>query len=196
MIGTGSQEERIRSNVLTLAGVAGVCFYLVYVVRSLQNGQLAGGLWACHLASFLAGAGILLLRPALVAIGVLWLLVGTPLWFVYLLNGGTFRPESMLTHLGGLAVGFYGLRALGMSQRVWWKAIGGLLILLAVSRCVTPPALNVNLAYHVYQSRDPFVGYHSMCLVCLTLMSTVVFAVAERLLGRIFPLPCAASEGP
>ncbi len=161
----------------------------LYFARRLHDGETASALWACHLASLLVGAGILLRRAGFVAIGVLWLLVGIPMWFVYLSIGGPFRPASALTHLGGLAVGCLGLAAFGMPRQMWWKAMAGLLILLGVSRWVSPPALNVNLSFHVYQSRDPFPGFYAAAIVGLTIGTTLFLFLAEQALRRIFPSP-------
>ena len=76
--------------------------------RRLHDGETASALWACHLASLLVGAGILLRRAGFVAIGVLWLLVGIPMWFVYLSIGGPFRPASVLHALGRTGGGLPG----------------------------------------------------------------------------------------
>jgi hypothetical protein len=174
---------------LNLAGAAGIAFFAIYFARRLNNGEAASALWACHLASLLAGVGILLRRASLIGIGVLWLLVGIPMWFVYLSIGGPFRPTSFLTHFGGLAVGCLGLRALGMPRQVWWKAMAGLLILLGISRWVSPPKLNVNLSFHVYQSVDPFPAYYAASIVGLTLGTTLFFFIAAQGLRGIFPPP-------
>jgi hypothetical protein len=182
-----SQAAR-RQLMLNAAGVAGIAFFAIYFARRLHDGEIASALWACHLASLSVGTGILLRRSGLVALGVLWLLVGIPMWIVYLSIGGAFRPASALTHVGGLAVGCLGLAALGMPRQMWWKAMAGLLILLAVSRWVSPPELNVNLSFHVYQSRDVFPGFYAAAIVGLTLLTTLFFFVAEEALCRIFPV--------
>ncbi|MEZ6145455.1 MAG: hypothetical protein R3B91_08580 [Planctomycetaceae bacterium] len=121
------QRQRL---ILNLVGIAGVAFFAIYLIRRIQDGQVASALWACHLASLLTGTGILLRRPTFIGIGVLWLVVGIPLWCVYLAIGGAFRPASLLTHVGGLAVGVLGLKAIGMRSNLWWKAILVLLVLL------------------------------------------------------------------
>jgi|SRR5580704_7751347 hypothetical protein len=190
---SGASRPQIALN---LSGVAGIAFFAIYFARRVNEGEAASALWACHLASLLAGAGILLRRPAAVGIGVLWLLVGIPMWFVYLSIGGPFRPTSFLTHFGGFAVGCLGLRALGMPRQAWWKAMAGLLILLGISRWVSPPTLNVNLSFHVYQLVDPFPGYYAASIIGLTLGTTLFFFVAEQGLRRVFPTPTNASRFP
>lgn len=179
------QRQRL---MLNLVGVAGVAFFAFYLIRRIQDGQIASALWACHLASLFTGTGILLRRPAFVGIGVLWLIVGIPLWFVYLAIGGAFRPGSLLTHLGGLAVGGIGLKVEGMRPNLWWKAIVGLLLLLAISRWTTPPELNVNLAFHNYHDlRGSASGHHAASLIGLTLGASFGFRIAEAGLIRLFP---------
>jgi hypothetical protein len=187
-VGCPDVRQSMRREIsLNLAGIAGIAFFAIYFASRLPDGEPVSALWACHLACLLAGGGILLRRPAFVGIGVLWLLVGIPMWFVYLLIGGPFHWASLLTHFGGLAVGCVGLEALGMPRRLWWKAMAGLLVLLAISRFVSPPELNVNLSFHVYQSYEPFAGYYVAAIVGLSLGTTVFFAVAEQRLRRVFP---------
>jgi hypothetical protein len=83
------------------------------------------------------------------------------LWFVYLAIGQLFRPTSALTHIGGIIVGYIGLKSLGMPRGIWWKAIAGLWLLLILSRWLGTPELNVNLAFHLYESRRMFPGFHA-----------------------------------
>lgn len=143
-------------------------------------------LWACHVASLLAGLGILLRRAALVGVGVLWLLIGIPLWFVYLAIGEPFHPTSLLTHVGGFAVGCHGLRLLGMPRGLWWQALVGLWLLLGIARLTSPPELNVNLAWHVYQRSECIAGFHLATLLLLSIGSLCLFYVAERQFRRLF----------
>ena len=171
---------------LNLIGLAGIAFFAIYVDRRVQDGEPFSALWACHLASLLAGTGILLRRPSLIGIGVLWLCVGIPLWAAYLAIGEPFRPTSALTHFGGLAVGLYGVRAFGMPRGLWWKAILGLWVLFAISRW-GPPELNVNLAFHVYQPREYFRGFHAVALFVFSLGATLLFIVVERELCAVAP---------
>lgn len=176
-------------NVVSIfAGLSGVAFFLLHLTSSLSAGEGTRALWACHVASLLAGSGILLRRAALVGTGVLWLLVGIPLWFVYLAIGEPFHPTSLLTHFGGFAVGCCGLKTLGMPRGVWWRALAGLWVLLVISRLTTPPELNVNLAWHVYQRGEPFAGYYPASLLLLSLGSLGLFYVGERQLRWMFPV--------
>ncbi|MCA9028421.1 MAG: hypothetical protein KDA86_24630 [Planctomycetaceae bacterium] len=181
-------SDQRQRQMLNLVGVAGVAFFAIYLIRRIQDGQVASALWACHLASLLTGTGILLRRPTFIGIGVLWLVVGIPLWCVYLAIGGAFRPASLLTHVGGLAVGVLGLKAIGMRSNLWWKAILVLLVLLAISRWLTPPELNVNLAFHFFHElRGSVSDHHALSLAVLTLIASLTFRVAEEGLKRWFP---------
>jgi hypothetical protein len=121
-------------NVMSIAaGIAGVTFFLLHLMSSFNAGEGIRALWACHVASLLAGLGILLRRSALVGVGVLWLLIGIPLWFVYLAIGEPFHPTSLLTHFGGFAVGCHGLRLLGMPRGLWLQSLVGLWVLLGIA---------------------------------------------------------------
>jgi len=187
-----AREQTARHSgldVLSLvAGFSGVTFFLAHLASGLSEGEGIRALWACHVASLLAGIGILLRSATPVGIGVLWLLAGIPLWAVYLAIGGPFNPTSLLTHFGGLAVGCHGLKTMGVPRGLWWKAIAGLWVLLAIARLTSPPELNVNLAWHVYQREGSFAGLYPAALLCLSLISMGLFYGAEQQLRRIFPL--------
>ncbi|MEZ6054588.1 MAG: hypothetical protein R3C02_24925 [Planctomycetaceae bacterium] len=174
--------------MLNLVGVAGVAFFAIYLIRRIQDGQVAAALWACHLASLLTGTGILLRRPTFIGIGVLWLVVGIPLWCVYLAIGGAFRPASLVNTCYGIKKpSTIGLKAIGMRSNLWWKAILVLLVLLAISRWLTPPELNVNLAFHFFHElRGSVSDHHALSLAVLTLIASLTFRVAEEGLKRWF----------
>lgn len=182
----GRRDEGL-GGVSFLVGLAGVTFFLLHLISSLRDAEGMRALWACHIASLLAGTGILLRRAPLVGIGVLWLLAGIPLWCVYLAIGEPFHPTSLLTHFGGFAVGCHGLSLLGMPRGVWWKALAGLWVLLGIARLTSPPELNVNLAFHVYQRGVHFDGQYPASLLMLSLTSTGLFYIGEQQFRRMFP---------
>jgi len=128
-------------------GAAGLALYAVHAARHATLRQPEHLLWLCNVAAVAVGGGLLLGRPMLNAIGVLWLIVGDPLWLVDLIRGGELLPTSLLTHGAGLVLGLVGLRRLGLPSGAWWRAVLAGLVLLAVTRALTPAAADVNLVY-------------------------------------------------
>jgi hypothetical protein len=144
-------------------------------------------LWACHLAAVLVGVGLLGEWPAVVAVGVTWLAVGVPLWLFDLAMGGEFTPTTLLTHVGGLAVGLVGLWHLRMPAGVWWKALLGLAALQQLCRWVTPPAENVNVAFSVYPWMQPYFSSYGRYWLAMAVVFGGLYFVTELVLRKVLP---------
>src|SRR5262249_47931746 len=110
-----------RQPMKSLGCLALVC-YAVHAGFHLYHGRPEDLLWACHIGAAVVGLGLILSSATLNGVGVLLLCMGTPLWLLDLAGGGEFYPTSCFTHLGGLAIGIYGLHRLGMARGTWWKA--------------------------------------------------------------------------
>jgi hypothetical protein len=181
-------------------GAAALACYSAHALFHLINGRPEDLLWACHLGSALVGVGLLLVSasgrrdvsseglPAagvvLTGIGTLFLLLGTPLWLMDLAGGGVFYPTSALTHIGGLAIGLYGVRRLGMPRGAWWKAVGALIVLILICRLVAPPHANVNVAFAIYASAANVFTSHLVYLATMLSIAAAYFLAAEYSLRR------------
>lgn len=181
-------------------GAAALACYSAHAIFHLINGRPEDLLWACHLGAALVGIGLLVaagsgIRAAssvglsvcgamLNGIGTLFLILGTPLWLMDLAGGGVFYPTSSLTHLGGLAIGLYGVRRLGMPRGVWWKAIAAMIGLILLCRLVTPPQSNVNVAFAVYASAAKIFSSHLVYLATMLSAAAAYFFVVEYALRR------------
>ena len=163
-------------------GVLTLSFYLLHAVRSWARGRYYNAFWLCHMASVALGIGLLTGSPVLAGIGVLWFLVGVPMWLVDLAAGGDFTWTSLLTHLGSAAAGAGALRAVGMPPNVWWKAVLGVGVLFLFCRAATPPAANVNLAFAVHRGWERWFPSYGWYLLLLLAMLSVVFYAAEAAL--------------
>src|SRR5579871_4400833 len=130
-------------------GLAALACYAVHAGYHLARGHPEDLLWACHLGAALIGVGILARAATLNGIGLLFVAFGTPLWLLYLSSGGEFLPTSLLTHVGGLVIGLFGVRRLGMPAGVWWRAVTALAGLILLCRLITPAQANVNVAFAV-----------------------------------------------
>lgn len=165
-------------------GLVAALFYAVHAGWHVAHGRPEDTVWACHLAALAVGGGLMARAPALCGIGVLWLSLGVPLWIIDLAGGGEFIVTSPLTHLGGLAIGLWGIRRLGMPRGLWWKAVAALLTLVGLSRLATPAASNVNLSYHVPPGWESIFPHHGLYILLLTAVSAGVFRLVEGILRR------------
>ena len=167
-------------------GVAALVCYAVHATFHLVHGRPQELLWACHLGAALVGVGLLCSSATMNGIGLLFLLMGTPLWLMDLAGGGEFYPTSCFTHLGGLAIGLYGARRLGLPSGAWWKTVAALVTLILICRLVTPPPANVNVAFAIYPPWDKVFSSHLVYLATMMTAAAVYFGVSGYVLRRWF----------
>ncbi len=165
-------------------GLLAFLFYAVHGGYHVRRGHPEDLLWICHLGALGIAAGLLSGSPTANAIGVLWLAAGVPLWVVDLASGGDFHPTSLLTHLGGLALGVVGLRWLGLPAGVWWKALVGLIVVALACRVTTPAPANVNLAFTFWPAERSVSFVHVASLVAALALAGAVLYGLERGLMR------------
>jgi hypothetical protein len=60
-------------------------------------------------------------------------------------------------------------------------------------RLTSPPELNVNLAWHVYQGGERVTGFYPASLLLLSLGTLMLFYFAERQFQRWFPSRTASA---
>jgi hypothetical protein len=171
-------------------GLCGLLAYGVHAAYYLPRRQGENLLWFCHLAALGIGVALLMRKPTLNAIGLLWLTVGTPCWFLYLAGGGALLPGAVLTH-SALLLSLLGVRQLGLPRDAWWKAVLALVVVFAVTRLVTPPAANVNLAFAIWPGWERFFPSHLVYLTFLALVSGATFFAVSRGLRRSGLAPAA-----
>ena len=128
--------------------------YAGHAVHYLRAGDLAQMLWICHVSALVSGIGLIARSPLVNATGLMGLAIGFPSWLLYLYGGGEFIPTSLLTHVLGFAVGVAGASALGLPRRTWLAALTYVAVLMLVSRLLTEPESNINLAF----GPDPDLG--------------------------------------
>ena len=167
-----------------LAAAALAC-YTAHAAVHLWRGEPYDLLWGCHVAAVLVGAGLWTSNGALNAIGLLWACFGLPIWLIYTFAGGEFMPTAILTHVGALALGIAGVRLLGMPGGVWWKAVAAYLALWAVTRLVTPPRANVNLAFGVWPGWEDRFASYPIYFATLFTAGALTFLVGEQIFKRI-----------
>jgi hypothetical protein len=165
-------------------GLLSLFAYAVHGAQFVVRRQEANLLWFCHLAAVAIGAALLARAPTLNAIGLLWLCVGIPCWLLYVASGGELLAGSVLTHGVGLFAGFFGVRRLGLPKGAWWKAVLALIGVFALTRAVTPPAENVNLAFAVWPGWEPWFPSYLAYIAVLTAAATAVFLLVTWTLRR------------
>jgi hypothetical protein len=178
------------------AGVAALLLYVIHATELIRRGEPYDLLWGCHLAALLVGVGLLLERPRLNAVGVLWSCFGLPLWIIYLFSGDDVMLSSAFTHLGALALGVYGVRQLGMPRGSAGAALAAYFALWMLTRVATPAWANVNLAFRVYPGWERWFHSYPIYFATLFALAAVVFLVFEcffrRFVSQVSPADSAA----
>jgi len=144
-------------------------------------------LWGCHVAALFVGVGFLLRSAAWNGLGALWLCYGTPLWVLYLVEGGELLPTSLGTHVGAFALALYGVKALGPPRGVWWKAALATVALQLLTHLVAPPEGNVNLAFAVQPGWEETFPSYALYEAVLLTGAALVYAAGELTLRRLLP---------
>jgi len=184
-----------------IAGCIAILCYAVHAAFHLSRGEPQDLLWACHIAALLVGFGLLFRSAELNAIGLLWSSFGTSLWILDLATGGEWIPTALLTHVGALAFGILGVRWLGMPRHTAVKSTAGFLPLWALTRAVTPPWANVNVAFSVYQGWEHTFTRYPPYFAMLLVIGFATFSIVERLMrltnahgGRASSAPTTAIQ--
>ncbi len=163
----------------TLCGAGALVCFLVHAGVHVVNNRAPEAFWICTLASIWIGVGGLLSSPALIAVGVSWVVYGTPLWLLDLLTGGELLPSSLLTHVLAPGLGLFALARMGWPPGTWWRAFAAALVALALSRAFLPREKNVNLVFAVPSGWDKTFPSHPLYLALLLAGSLVVFVLVE-----------------
>jgi hypothetical protein len=165
--------------------VLAIAFFASHAAVHLGRGEPYDLLWSCHIATLLVAAGLLWRVPMVNAVGVLWACFGLPIWLLYLRAGGEFIPTSTLTHLGGLAIGLYSVRLLGLPRGSAWYALGAYVVLWLVTRAVTPRSANVNVAFFVYPGWEDRFTTYPIYFATLLAIAALSFLIGEILCRQI-----------
>jgi hypothetical protein len=185
---------------VTRLGALAIAFYAIHGLDQLRNHEPEDLLWACHVACLIIGLGCVAYpedpaRSSLretarsaIGIGLSWLSVGIPLWVLDLATGGSFIPSSVLTHVGGLTIGAIALKQVGWPRRVWVKSVLAQCALMVLTRLVTPPRANVNLAFSVWQGWERYFPSYAAYFALLFVASALSFAAVEMAMRRVFVL--------
>lgn len=126
---------------------------------ALEHGRenLAELLWACHVCTALLGLGLLLGLWRLVAAAALfYVTVGVPAWLLEVVASGTTTASSLALHLATPLVGGLALRGRPPPRGTVALAFALYPAVLLLSRMLTDPARNINVAHAVWPAMSPY----------------------------------------
>jgi hypothetical protein len=123
--------------------------WTLHAAHKLEQGLLAEMLWACHVASFSIGLGLLTHQTWLVAAATLFhVAAGVPAYVLDMIVLRSTTVTSVLVHTLPPLAGLVTLRRGDAWPRWTPLAAGSLYVaLIPISRWLTEPSLNVNLAF-------------------------------------------------
>ena len=163
-------------------GMLALVFFATHAGMHAYLGQFQHVLWACNVATLGVGIGLLLPSATINAIGAFWLTVGLPLWLLDLVLGRDLHFSTLLPHIGGLILGYIGIRRLGLPDSTWWTALVAMAGLVVVCRLTTSPSENVNLAFGPYEGTRHIVPSHLGQLAITMAGFTLAFVILQRFL--------------
>ena len=179
---------------MRLVGILPLIFFLGQGIHYWRRAELGNMLWMCNIGNLLLAVGLFLDNRRLMQIAIIWTIPGLVIWFIYVvLTWGLFF-SSALAHIGGLVVGMFVLRRIGMDRRTWLYAFGWYLVVQLLARLFTTADLNVNLAHKIQPGfEQPFGSYWKFWLV-LTVVTAMVLWLLERFFRVVCPVRTAERE--
>jgi hypothetical protein len=164
--------------------VAGTLCILLFVQKLSHDwplGLAPNSLWLCHMANLAMGLGLLLDRPWLARMGVLWIVPGLPIWFIDVWTLKATTWSSVLSHFGGIAVAGVVLSCrCWVTQRYdWFIAWAGYLLCQQAARWWTPPALNVNLAHAIYPGSEHYFSSYGWYALAISVGMAALFGLTQ-----------------
>lgn len=170
-----------------LVGLLPLAFFLAQAGHYWRINELGHMLWMCNIGNLVLALGLFLNSALLIRISVIWMIPGLGVWLVYVVLAWGMFLSSTLAHVGGLIVGIFAIRKVGMDRAGWKYALGWYLLVQLLSRVLTPANLNVNVAHQVDPKwQQTFNAYWKFWLV-LTLLTAVLLWFIGTMLHKIWP---------
>lgn len=177
-----SPQTRLR-----LLGILPLLFFLAQGVHYWRIHQLGHMLWMCNIGNLVLAAGLFFEKPLLVRVAAIWTIPGLFIWFFYVVLAWGVFLTSTLAHVGGIAVAVIALKRYRMDRRAWRFAFGWYLLVQLISRFVTAPELNVNLAHAVQPGMERTFPSYWMFWLALTIATAVCLWLAGLLWRTVWP---------
>jgi hypothetical protein len=180
-------QDDLPSLWFRLMGLLPLAFFFAQATHYWKINELGHMLWMCNIGNLVLAIGLFLNNALLIRVAVIWMFPGLAVWLVYVaLTWGMFL-SSTLAHVGGLIVGIFAIRRVGMDRAGWRYALGWYLLVQFLSRLLTAANLNVNVAHAVGPGwQQTFNAYWKFWLV-LFLSTAIVLWMIGTILNRIWP---------
>ena len=172
---------------LRLLGLLPLLFFVAQVIHYWNIQQLGHLLWMCNIGNLLLAIGLFLERPLLVRVAAIWTIPGLFVWFVYVVLAWGMFFTSTLAHVGGIVVAAFVVRAYRMNRNSWRYAFAWYLVVLILSRFVTAPDLNVNLAHAIQPGWERAFGSYWAFWLTLTIVTAVVLWLSGLFWQSLWP---------
>jgi len=168
-----------------LIGLLPLAFFAAQVVHYWRFGGLGNLAWMCNVGNFLLAIGLFLNHKELVRASAIWTVPGLGVWIWYVWLPGGFT--SALAHVGGIIVGLFVLSYVRMDRIAWLYAFAWYLFMQLVSRLITSPEINANVAHHMQTGWETVFGsYWKFWLVMSALVAAVLWSIG-MVLSWIWP---------
>jgi hypothetical protein len=132
-----------------LVGLLPLSFFLAQTIHYRSVGGPGNLFWMCNIGNALLALGLFLNHRELIRAAAIWTIPGLGVWFRYVLFEYEFVFSSALAHVGGIVVALIVLRRVRMDRIAWVYAFVWYLFMQIVSRLITSPVLNVNVAHRI-----------------------------------------------
>jgi len=186
---------RVTSEVrFRMIGILPLMFFLAQAVHYWRIREFGHVLWMCNIGNLLLAIGLFWCNRRLMRIAIIWTIPGLFVWFLYVVLAWGVFFTSTLAHVGGLIVGMFVLRQIGMARGTWLFAFGWYLIVQLLSRVFTAAELNVNLAHRIQSGWEQRFGSYWEFWLVLTVVIAITLWVVEILLRNIWPVRLAQAE--
>ena len=170
-----------------LLGFLPLLFFLLQGLHYWRTNELGHMLWMCNIGNLLLAVSIFLNRPALMRVAVLWTIPGLIIWIIFVVLPWGLVFSSILAHVGGTLVAMFVLLRVGMDRKTWLYATGWYLIVQLLSRLLTPPELNVNLAHHMQNGWEHTFSRYWQFLLTLDVLTVAILWALGLLLWKLRP---------
>jgi hypothetical protein len=148
----------------------------------------------CNIGNLLLAIGLFCDNRRLMRIAIIWTIPGLLIWLMYVVLAWGVFLTSTLAHVGGLVVGMFVLRKIGMDRRTWIYAFGWYLLVQLLSRLFTAADLNVNLAHKIQPGWDRQFGAYWQFWIVLTIVTAIALWGVESFFRRMWPVGMAERE--
>jgi hypothetical protein len=172
---------------MRLLGILPLLFFLAQGVHYWRSHELGNMLWMCNIGNLVLAVGLFFEKPLLVRVAAIWTIPGLFIWFFYVVLAWGVFFTSTLAHLGGLAAAAVAIKTYRMDRNSWRYAFGWSLLVQLISRFITAPALNVNLAHVVQPGFERTFPSYWMFWLVLTIATAVTLWLSSLLWRILWP---------